>query len=244
MKYLKTEAFVLHRERNDQKFSSLLLFTRELGVIYAKARGLQKIGSKLAAKLEPGQEVAVDLYEAAENVYIVTGAELASPTLPPAEDYDEMQLRFLVLEILSRMLPKHEQNTLIYNFFREVLGITALQEKLPETVLIFISKVLKFLGYVENVKQCTHCGKALKDTSQIFVHTFELAFYCADCKPSHISTQISLPALKVFSFYLDASLETALKLKVPVNVQKELFALLLRAVSDIIGRPLESMQYI
>lgn len=244
MKYLKTEAFVLHRDRNDQKFSSLLLFTRELGAVYAKARGLQKIGSKLAAKLEPGQETAVDLYEAAEHVYIITGAELIAPSLPQAKDYDEMQLRFLMFEILARMLPKHEQNEMIYMFFKEILQSFREGDKLIETVLVFISKLLKFLGYVEDVKQCIQCEKSLKDTTEIFVHTFELSFYCADCKPSYTATKISLPALKTLSFYLENSLETALRLQVPENIKKELYSLLVRSVSDIIGRPLESLQYL
>ncbi|MFN7160283.1 MAG: DNA repair protein RecO [Candidatus Gracilibacteria bacterium] len=243
MKYLKTEAFVLHRDRNDQKFSSLLLFTREIGAVYAKARGLQKIGSKLAAKLEPGQEVDVDLYEAAEGVYIITGAELISPTLPQAKDYDDMQLRFLMFEILARMLPKHEQNERIYMFFKEVLKSFRESDKLIETVLVFITRLLKLLGYVEDVKHCIQCEKSLKDTPEIYVHTFELAFYCSDCRPSHTAQKISLSALKTFSFYLDHTFDTALRLQVPEDIKKELYSLLVRSVSDIIGRPLESLQY-
>ena len=242
MKYIKTDAYVLHREKRDQKYAHVVLFSRDKGLLHVKVRGVQNITSKLASKLEPGQKIRADLYVHAEEVYILTGAELLQKKPELERTFESMNREFLLYEVLMKILAKESVHEDVFELMEKSMELFygAYEEK---SLLFFLINVLKNLGYVENVKFCNNCQSPLSQTEKIFVHPFELAFYCSSCPPSELARVIHLSALKVLYFYLEQPIEGAMKLHIPDMVHQELMTLITRAICDITGRPLESLQY-
>lgn len=167
MRQYKTEAVILDTTDIFDADRSFLLFSKELGKIRARARGVRKPTSKLSGHLLTYLPTQLELVES-DGWFLVVQAHLL-PGYASSGAYPEDSLSFLneaavVAEAINRLFLDHDPHQSIYGGL--VYTLDRLREKTgrAETGLIigeFLLKALAELGYQPELKRCVLSGDSI-----------------------------------------------------------------------------------
>jgi DNA repair protein RecO len=145
-----SEAFVLGSRPKGEDSKLLILYTRELGLIYAHAQGVRKISSKLRFVTQDFSRVQVDLVRGKEIWRLTT----ASPIASHAEISRSAKAERIVAHIaalLIRLVTGEEKNEEV---FRAVTRAYDLLTTTNDTTdyrvieLLSVARILVALGYI------------------------------------------------------------------------------------------------
>ena len=146
-----TDAFVLHSRPHGEDSKTLALYTRELGLVYARAQALRKITSKLRYTLQDFSRAQVDLVRGKEIWRITTAV--------PLHSYKELRSTPLAERILARVVsvtlrlcPGEEADGEVFQALEDtyaLLELGPLSESQARNIELFsISRILIALGYI------------------------------------------------------------------------------------------------
>ena len=170
MKYLKTEAIILDTADVFEADRSLLLFTRELGKLRARARGVRKPTSRLTGHLLQYIPTELELHGSDNGSWTVTGAQVLSRYVELGS-YPDNALLFsqqaaILVEAISKLYNDQEAHPSVYGGLAYTLDrLRALCEgtgDAPRARLVaaeFIMKALSELGYEAQLKVCVLTGQ-------------------------------------------------------------------------------------
>ncbi len=146
-----TEAFVLGSRPKGEDSKLLILFTRELGLVYAHAQGIRKLSSKLRFTLQDYSRAQVDLVRGKE-IWRVT-------TATPVRSYAELRRhreseRILarVATLLTRLVAGEEANVEVYEALARTYALLEAKGQSAEDYraleLLSVARILVALGYL------------------------------------------------------------------------------------------------
>ena len=154
MSYSKyhTEGIVLRRYEVGEADCGYLIFTRDLGLVYAKATSVREMKSKLRFGL---QELSVSSLSFVRGKEIWRATHARSVVNPSAYIVSHHAPRRMVrrlVRLLLRLLPIEEPHEALYDVIRHALRYLDTEDLSEEEVLNFEALValrtLKHLGYI------------------------------------------------------------------------------------------------
>ena len=146
-----TKAFVLGSRPAREDSKVLILFTEELGLVYAYTQGVRKLSSKLRFTLQDFSEAQVDLVRGKDMWRVTTATPLRSFASVHGNPKSE-QIVARVAALLVRLVAGEEPNkslfvvvTRLYDLLEA--GIRS-SEEYRALELLFVSRILTELGYL------------------------------------------------------------------------------------------------
>jgi DNA repair protein RecO (recombination protein O) len=160
-KIYKTTAIVLRQRRLGEADKIVTLFTPNLGKIDAVAKGVRRTRSKLAGHVEPLMHTSFMLARGRE-LDIVTQAQAIETFTELREDLDRTGRGLYAAELVDRFTPDRQENFQVFRLLLETLRRLTTEGQLDITLRFFEMRLLGYLGYQPQMKECVGCGEALK----------------------------------------------------------------------------------
>lgn len=153
-----TEAIVLASYAKGEADKQISLYTRDLGLVRAEARGIRKMSSKLRFALQPYMVVQVDLINT-RIAYRAGSTDLIQSLNTP--DMATLGLLHRITELLRRLVPEEEKNEALYDAIIEVMNFLSKKDKenltadtaksttdIASLELLAVLRILFHLGYI------------------------------------------------------------------------------------------------
>lgn len=154
-----TEAIVLGGYARGEADRQIVLYTRELGLVRADARGMRKVASKLRFALQPYMIAQVDLITT-KAAYRAGSTDLIASLESP--DMATLTVLHRIATLVRRLVPEQEKNEALYEAIIEVINFlsnknkeknsekTAIKDGLDTSSLelLAVFRILFHLGYV------------------------------------------------------------------------------------------------
>jgi DNA repair protein RecO len=146
-----TEAFILGSRPKGEDSKILIVYTRELGLIYAHAQGVRKLSSKLRYVLSDFARVNLDLVRGKEIWRVTTATPVHSyAVLRKARESERILAR--IASLLMRLVAGEEANHEVYATLArtydllETAGVNTEDYRALE--LLAVARILTSLGYL------------------------------------------------------------------------------------------------
>ncbi len=149
-----TDALILKTAPAGERDLSLLVFTKDFGMLSVRARGIRMMQSRLRATLQELSFVRLSLVRG-KGVWRVTSAQLVDAFFRKVLRRSDIQKVFgNIVSLLHRLSPEAEENHTLYIVLHH--GIHQLCS-VPEDRLVFVEyitvlRMLRCLGYVGDTK--------------------------------------------------------------------------------------------
>lgn len=143
-----TDAIVLHAYPTNEANKTIVLFTRELGVVRARAQGIRKSGAKLGAHVVEYSIIRADLVKGRGQWRMTTAKVVKNPSMEHVTaEHKRAYVRMLGLveRFLGDESPQAELFDHIIECSQLLLDMT-LDVKTFDTIILW--KCMVFLGYV------------------------------------------------------------------------------------------------
>ena len=154
MTYTKyhTEGIVLKSFDVGEASRGYHIFTRDLGLVYAKAQSVRELKSKLRCNLQELSHAELSLVRA-KNAWRVTHAEAKMHLFSElAKNKAKAKLARRVLKLLRRLLPPEERQEELYTMIVSGLSFIRAHSLSPaeliNTEVLLVLRVLNRLGYL------------------------------------------------------------------------------------------------
>ncbi|HRH31610.1 MAG TPA: DNA repair protein RecO [Candidatus Paceibacterota bacterium] len=143
-----TEAIVLGGYSRGEADRQIVLYTRDLGLVRADARGFRKPTSKQRFALQPYMVAQVDLivtkaaYRAGSTDLILSLGSLDMATLTALHR---------IASLVRRLVPEQEKNEPLYEAITEVINFLSIKNQATDIAsleLLAVFRILFYLGYV------------------------------------------------------------------------------------------------
>lgn len=169
-----TDAFVLKTLPTGEDSKTLFLYTRELGLVRARAQGIRKISSKLRYTLQEYSRANVDLVRGKEIWRVTTASPLSSHSeirrTPSAE-----KIIARMHSLLVRLVTGEEANEEIFSILVRAHDMLGEREHSSEEYraveLLFAARILTALGYLTRGSLSENAG-----TSGIPIELSDIAY--------------------------------------------------------------------
>lgn len=160
---VKTEAIVLRKRSLLNQDKIVTLFTKELGKIKAFAKGIKKITSRRLPHVQTANLINVVLYRKDSRFYLQE-TSLISGFSQIKKDPHKVQLLYLFIFVVERLLPENQLETIVYKLLVNFL-IELSETKSQDTSLLtkYLNKVFKLLGYSKEDKSYDELTKAIEE---------------------------------------------------------------------------------
>ena len=146
----ESECFVFKSYSDKESSRTYILFSKELGLIYAKAQGIELPASKLRASLEAPAKSKVSLVRGKEIWRIVGAEKVDSLWHSLRNNREALMLMSRLFSLTKRMLPKEERHEEIYSIMEDCLEALSRKNEVDDyevIELLGVSRILHHLGY-------------------------------------------------------------------------------------------------
>ncbi len=144
-----TEAFVLKSVPIGEDSKTLFFYTKELGLIPARAQAIRKLSSKLRYILQDGSRVYVDLVRGKEIWRVTTAVPYAHE---PELSTKALMILVRIHSLVVRLCAGEEQNEEVFSVLsraRTLLSGDHSKEEYRTIELLSVARILIALGYLE-----------------------------------------------------------------------------------------------
>lgn len=178
---LKTQGIILRHRNIGENDRILTIFTKDLGVIEASARGVKKLKSPLAGPTQVLCYSSFCLYQGKRG-YTVDSAELICPFYELRLDAAKLSLAVYFCDLLYAVHPSQQQEN-SWSCLRLLLNTLALleQDKKPRELLkaIYELRVMSLCGFMPDLVCCVAC--ACYESEMMYFLPVEARIFCGDC---------------------------------------------------------------
>ena len=146
-----TDSFILSSRPTGEDSKTVVLYTRELGLVHARAQALRKLSSKLRYTLQDFSRANVDLVRGKE-VWRITTAVSIDTHSSLRKNLDAERVFARVCSLVTRLCAGEDPNEVIFSVLENgivmVYERSASIEALRDTELFLVAKTLIALGYL------------------------------------------------------------------------------------------------
>jgi DNA repair protein RecO len=146
-----TDSFVLAHSSAGEAGNYIYLFTRELGLLGAKAQGVRLLQSKLRYSLQDFSRTEVSLVRGKE-IWRLTGAKKRDDIIQLSKDnINVFKVWARIFSLLKRLLTGEEKNErlfdLIVSGYDFILSVKTPKDNLLNFETLIVLRILQCLGY-------------------------------------------------------------------------------------------------
>lgn len=146
-----TEAFILKNININEADLYIFLFTKDLGLIKAKAQGARYLKSKLRFSLQPYSFSKISLVKGKGDWKIVNAT--VSENIQSNLSYKNFMIIARVAQLLERLVQGEEKNTILYEILvsaRNFLDQEIEKQYMLDVEYILALRILDNLGYISS----------------------------------------------------------------------------------------------
>jgi DNA repair protein RecO (recombination protein O) len=174
------------------------------GKVRAVAKGIRKTKSRIGARLEPGAQVSLLIFQARGDLDIVSQADTINPHKRIREDLDRLTHAASLLEAVDLVSQEGQSDSQLYKMLSGALN--ALDE--ADSALIvaaFYWRLLAHEGFEPSLDMCVRCGT-----------TEDLAGFDAPgggalCRRDAVGSRVSKDAMRLLRMIVDGQVAAALR---------------------------------
>lgn len=214
----RTKGIILKRRNFGEADKILTIITPGRGKIEVIAKGVRKIKARLGGHLEVFYEVDFDLEEG-KTWYVLVGAETAERFIKA--NLDQINLASYGAKLLMMLAQKEEENSKLYNLFRNFLiEVTDARSLLIEQ---FRWQLLLVSGFRPKITSCIFCGnKVVQDDIGISPEAGGIICPACNLQKNLRTLKISENSYKVIRLFENAPLTIAKRINVNSFNQDEI----------------------
>lgn len=162
MRHQKTEAIVIKRRNYNEADRMLTVFTKDMGKLQIKAKGVRRITSRRSSHIELLNHSRISLYKA-YSIPVLTEIETLHGFENIKNDLYKVGFAYHICELIDGLCPENQENSAVFDLLSSTLhrlsncssdigsDIDPLQqETLIEIVHGFEVELLTLLGYWNN----------------------------------------------------------------------------------------------
>lgn len=253
----KTEALVLDTRDVFDMDRTYLLYTREFGKIWARAKGVRRPGSRLTGHLLPYVPTALEIVRSGSG-YLITQAQVVG-TVEGESPYPEQAMAYaeimaLIAEVIDGLSAEHDPHPLVFETVKEGISIVNRQvgerEEVDILVLLVVAevvfKILAGFGYQPELEQCVLSGERLHEGELLWSNALGgVAMAAAGAPPEEgLAVPIRSPRTVVVLRQFLTSQYYAPRLKLEPEVAREATRLVLDYAQYQLGKPLKALPFL
>jgi DNA repair protein RecO len=165
------------------------VLTPGFGRVKLVAKGSRQIASRLAALLEPGNELDLLLYpKDGRDLWMLGDAALVRAALTGGDTLNKLSYLLAVMELADRLLPEREPVPEFEGLIRGFLDHWHRSGDAAQPALFFAAETgfLEAAGIGLDPRTCSQCGRSLAGASRAGVRASEGDILCSDCAPPQV----------------------------------------------------------
>jgi DNA repair protein RecO (recombination protein O) len=174
------------------------------GKVRAVAKGVRKTKSRIGARLEPGSQVSLLMFQSRGELDIVSQADTINPHRKIREDLDRLTHAASMLEAVDLLSQEGQEDSRLYSMLVGALNaLDAADSAL--IVAAFYLRVLAHEGFEPSLEHCVRCG-----ASEDLVG-FDAAGGGVLCRKDAVGSRVSRDALRLLGLIVDGQVTAALR---------------------------------
>ena len=176
----KTDAFVLRGRNLGEADKIFTLFTRARGKIDAVAKGVRRIKSQNAGRLEFLTEAALTMH-AGRSLDVITGASILHSEWEGIVEPSTFATANVVAELIDAFCEPDLAQTEIYDLLRGVVHALVSAQRPSELLPRFELRLLDVLGILPSLEGCVRCGESLEGAREAWLDPSAGGLVCGVC---------------------------------------------------------------
>lgn len=243
-KSYKTTGIIIGKRDFLEADKILTIFTRDLGKIQVKAKGLKRTLAKMAGHLEMFNLVDLELIKG-KTFYIVIGAQLINGFVEIKENYEKMGIYFYFCEVLNKILEERVRHKNTFEFFLNVLNELKKEDaNLLLVAIYFELNILSHLGFKPEFLVCVGCRENIGGHKFYFSRE-RGGVLCESCGQNDFFADLLTPnAVKLMRVILAHNLGVLKKIKMESSIPEEVKKINGFFLEHILGRELKSKKFL
>lgn len=230
-KELRSLAMVLRVRSLGEADKLITLFTRDIGIITAVARGTRKTKSKFSALAEP-LTLGRFLLHDGKTLFSLIQGEMVKSYAGLQSDLERWAYAQYFCELCERTLPEGEPSEMVFSLL--LTALEALEsDPLPARVArCFELGLLDELGFRPALEECRHCGRIVGPYS---FDPQEGALVCDECTHPPGSFPVSPASIAVMKRFLELGFHKLTVCAVPHVVSTEIHRVCSSVLAESLG---------
>lgn len=160
---IKTEAIVLRKRSLPNQDTIVTLFSKKIGKVNAFAKGIKKITSRRLPHTQTANLINTILYKKDSRFYLQE-TNLISGFSQIKKNPHKIQLLYLFLFVVERLLPENQSETAVYDLLMKFLIELSKNDNLDSSLSArYLNKILKLLGYSKEDKSYDELRNAIEE---------------------------------------------------------------------------------
>lgn len=140
------QGIVLKRKNIGEADRILTVFTREMGKVQIKAKGVRKITSKRASHIELLNKTNLTIYKGA-GIPILTEATAIEQFGDVKTDLSRVGFAYHICELVDGLCPENQENEAIFSLLEGMLESLSSADNVGPMIHAFEVQLLTLLGY-------------------------------------------------------------------------------------------------
>ncbi len=238
MEFRKTLALTLNRVNYSNTSQIATFYTIDYGKLQALARGSKRMGKKALGSIDLfSYNEIIFLKKDTSNLHLLTEWEVLEDFPAFRKEMERFYSACYVVELLDELSEEGEADkSLFYLLLNTLYGLSKNGNK-DLHILAFEFQLLKHLGYLPELRECTQCRKKFPRNSGAVFSPFQRGLLCKDCASGGYGLSLSPTTVGAASFLASCKLSALNRLRVPREACEELKRLSTGYLSEIRGRP-------
>jgi len=236
-----TEAVIIRKTRLGEADRIITLYSPTLGKIQAVAKAVRKPKSKLSGHLELLTYSEVTLARG-RNLDTVIGSQTINTFLPLRNNLEATSAGLYLAELMNLFTAEADRidNRRLFSLLVSTLEQLSLNAGCELCLRYFEVQLLSHAGYRPQLKVCATCRKPLQPVTNTFSPGAG-GVLCAECALHQaLPYSISVNGLKVMRLFQDCDINTAVRLKMTGELNRELEGLIRSYCQFILEREVRS----
>ena len=239
----QTEAIIIKRIKLGEADRILTLYTPNLGKIKAVAKGNRRPKSKLGGHVELLTHSQLMLARG-RNLDIITQAQTINNFLPLKENLETISCGMYISELVDAFVDENLEDHRLFNLLLETLQRLSEGKDADITLRYFELRLLDYLGYRPQLRQCAGCNAELQPATNFFSSRYG-GVLCANCAYQEpVIRHLSLNALKVLRLWQNCDPAIAYKVKINAQLASELEKVTQDYIRYLLERQLKSTAWL
>ena len=196
--------------------------TRDFGKVKGVLKGIRKDPKKFGSSVDNFSLNEIVYYQYRNSdIHLISHCDMKDFFSGLRRDLERMTAASYASELIYTLMPVEDENWQIYDLMQAFLKSLQTTEDVARLVQNFQIKILSLSGFKPHLEACVRCSGEVAPSPRFSLRLGGLL--CATCKDlSQEATPISLGAVASILHIQKNNWDTALRLKMPPFIKKEL----------------------
>jgi DNA repair protein RecO (recombination protein O) len=247
----KAQALVIRQVDFSESSRVVTFLTREFGRVSALAKGAKRLKGPFEAALDLLSECRVVFIRKAPGVLnLLTEARLLKRFQPPQTDpgagLSRLYGGYYIAELLNGLTEDFDPDPAVYDLTTASLSRLTSPDSSPSSTLIhFEISLLRLIGLLPNLFECTVCGTPVEPDSQLAHWVSQGGLLCPECRrEEYAGTSISAGSAVALRSLAADDADSATSVTLTKHQEQECHKLAVSAITQALGRRPGTLRYI